>query len=554
MDVSTQELERAVAWLESRLAADGDLAAERSSSRADYFAHRPAGAADVPALRRHLEWFLCERFSASRGGTPIESFVHGEAQDDPQSPQEALAAVLGSLASVFEVTGILPGEGAWVRDLAGGGEYALLEPQASLAFETGDLLVGRIFQVGGHLHRLSSAAGLFRDERLNAAVREDLAQARSSRRGTLRLSQSDLERMFWGADAAPAPAVRAPDLSEALARARIVLAAGGLEEDACEAVFESLREAPKEPVTLLPGGGDTLGRVLERLAMESEVDLGAARAALLEVWSGYSRSLRPEPAPGDAPADAAARARAADVRAAMEAFDRGRAEGRDLEQLFRDLERDLGLEEDEPAEEDLAPDFPGVVQAMVEEYLWELERREGEAAARAQAGLRAFGTFGANVGVFENLTRRDLLLFAGIWLPEYGGLADERSAQAVLTALEGFCSWCTAQHDFDLRGEFDADLSQMHATLPRLISARPWFAPSAGPADGALWLVRVVDGTTLTLVDASGTELVARVNAELAARLRPDDWLRGRSAESGEFDVFCAYPPESARLRPGPEG
>lgn len=549
MSLSTEDLERAMGWLEARVSADPELSAERRASRAEYFAHHPGADVDAMAERRHLEWFLCERHSASRGGTPIESIVHREVEGDLDAPREALAGLLVSLASVFEVTGVVAGEGAWVRDLAGGGEYALEEPEASLAFAFGDLLVGRVFQVGLHLHRLSGAAGLFRDERLLSAVRGDLEQARASRRGTLRLSQNDLERMFWSVGATEREAGTGPDLDEALARARVVLAAGGLEEEACEEVFETLRETPQPVAPLLPGNGDVLGEVLERLAMESEVDMTAARAALLEVWAGYAHALLPEPAPESEPQPA----RDGDVCSAMEAFDRGRAEGRDLEELFRDLERDLGLDEDEASDEDLAPDFPGVVPAMVEEYLWELGQREGETAARAQASLRSFGTFGANVGVFENLSRRDLLLFTSIWLPEYGRLDDARAAESLLSALEDFCAWCTSQHEFDLKTEFEAELSDMRAALPRLVAARRWFLDNAGPGEGSLWLVRAVDGAVLRLVDAAGLERTARVEPGLAAQLRADDWLRARPSSGEGFDVFCAYPPQSARLRPEAE-
>jgi hypothetical protein len=238
----------------------------------------------------------------------------------------------------------------------------------------------------------------------------------------------------------------------------------------------------------------------------------------------------------------------------MAAFDRGRAAGRDLEDLFRELERDLGLEDDEgDGQEDLAPDFPGVVAAMVEEYLWELERTRGAEAARSQAGLRAFGAFGASVGVFENLTRRDLLVFASIWLPEYGELRDEREALALIDALESFCAWCTENHELDLKREFDAELGELRSALPRLIGARRWFSASAGPEAGSPWLVRAVDGTSLTLADASGAEIRARAEPRLLERLRADDWLRAEVAGDGRLAVYCAYPPQSARLRPREE-
>ncbi|HVS17573.1 MAG TPA: hypothetical protein VMT18_03150 [Planctomycetota bacterium] len=547
MSLTTEDLEGAFAWLEACLNGDPSLSGEHAQSLAEYFEHRGGEALDAPATRRHLEWFLLERFSASRGGTPIEGFVHGEVTEDEDAHEEALAALLASLASVFEVTGTVPGEGAWVRDLAGGGEYALEEREASVALANGDLLVGRVFQVAPGLHRLSGAAGLFRDERLLAAVRSDLERARSSRRGTLRLSQADLERMFWSAGSEPE--VSAPSLEESLERARDVLVAGGVDDAGCEAVFVALRDSPRDALPLLPGAEDALGEVLNRLAIESDVDLAAARTALLEVWAGFARRA----AASEAVPDVRPKARPTplDASAAIDAFDRGRAEGRDLEELFRDLERDLGLEGDDDAgDEDLAPDFPGVVEAMVEEYLWELERTAGADAARAQTGLRAFGTFGASVGVFENLSRRELLLFTSIWLPEYGELQGEADALALIDALESFCAWCTEHQEVDLKQEYDAELGDLRASLPRLVSARPWFAPSSGPQDGTLYLVQGVELDSMTLSDATGSEVRSTAEPQLLERLRPGDWLRAEIGGDGRSAVYCAYPPMSARLRP----
>lgn len=547
MSVTTEDLESAFAWLEARLGGDGELTGEHAQSLLQYFAHRAGDPVDGHATRRHLEWFLLERFSVSRGGTPIETLVHGELEDDDEAPEEALAALLASLASVFEVTGTVPGEGVWVRDLAGGGEYALEEPEASLAVAQGDLMVGRVFLVAPGLHRLSGAAGLFRDERLREAVRKDLETARGSRRGTLRLSQLDLERMFWsgGVDAAE----RGPTLEDSLARARQVLSAGGLDEEGCAAVFDALRASPQAALELLPGGQDALGAVLEQLAIETEVDLAAARAALLEVWSGLARETAAAASPE--PTAPSRRKSPLDARAAMAAFDRGRAEGRDLEELFRELESDLGLDEDDAdGPEDLAPDFPGVVAAMVEEYLWELGNTRGADAAQAQSVLRAFGAYGESIGVFENLTRRELLVFTSIWLPEFGELQDEHDALALIDALEGFCAWCTENHELDLKAEYDAELADLRLSLPRLLSARRWFRASSGPEAGTLWFVRDVNDSTLVLADAGGQEHRAQVEPALSAHLREGDWLRAEFDAHEALAVYCAYPPQSARLRP----
>jgi len=57
----------------------------------------------------------------------------------------------------------------------------------------------------------------------------------------------------------------------------------------------------------------------------------------------------------------------------------------------------------------------------------------------------------------------------------------------------------------------------------------------------------------LTLVDAAGAQRTTRVATGLSAQLRADDWLRARPTAGDAFEVFCAYPPQSARLRPEPE-
>jgi hypothetical protein len=562
--LSADHLERAFGWIERELLGDAAVAAEFAESRAAFFAHRPGEqvSRDSLAQRRHLEWFLIERFSPNQGGAPVEVLVNAgppslesevgwdESDDVVEGLEQALAALLTSLASVFEVTGIVPGEGVWVRDLAGGGEYALEEPEASHALQPADLLVGRMFDVGDHLHRISGAAGLFRGERLTRAVREDLERARSSRRGTLRLSQADLEKMFFGNPLEVTPQAADEALRTALVRARVVLNAGGLDAEDCEAVFAALRSSSDEALQqLLPGGGDTLGLVLERLAVESAVDLAAARAVLLEVWTAYAARDLARRQPTDAHEGASKRAK--DARTALEAFDRGRAEGRDLEQLFGELERDLDLEtEEEASDEDLAPDFPGVVAAMVEEYLWDLERSGQNELRRQHDCLRKFGEFGASVGVFENLSQRDLLLFGSIWLPELGGLQTPAEARGLLNALESFCGWCEDQHALPLRTEFEAGLGPLRESLPRLIAARSGWENGAGLDVGSVFEVRAVDGEQVVLSDARGGEVRAAVAPQIGEHLRPGDWLRAECGPHGELRVFCGYPPESARLRP----
>jgi hypothetical protein len=552
--LAPDNLERTFAWLEHRLAGDPQWAREFLESRAVFFAHRSPRSveSDPLAHRRHLEWFLLERFSPARGGVPLEVLVHEargaalEADEGEGTREQALAAMLASLTSVFLVTGVVPSEGVWVRDLAGGGEYALEEPEASHALEQGDLLVGRLFSVGDTLHRMSSAAGVFREERLREAVTRDLERARASRRGSLRLSQAELERMFWGD----------PDESaagDAKARAREALLADGVPPELADAVLGELLSAPFDPSRVLPGAQDALGRALDRLAFETSADLARAREALLDAWTEQGRVQQAQAAAATAP-----RARPAteevDVAAAMSAFDQGRREGRDLELLFRELERDLGLDElgDEEDEDAVrpVPDFPGAVGAVVEEYLWDLERRGEVELAREHACLRKLGEFGTSIGVFENLGARDLLVFGAVWLPELGQLSGADDARAVLAALESFCAWCDEAQDLPLSREFAQGAAELADSLPRLSEANRLRQSDAELTDGQVFEVREVAPGRLTLGDAQGDARAASADPRVTEHLRPGDRLRAEVDARGALRLYCCYPPESARIQP----
>jgi hypothetical protein len=547
--LSQDTLERTFDWFEAALARDATLRREFGESRRVYFAHRGQGATlDALAHRRHLEWFLLERFSPGRSGVPIEVLLHEaraqalEADEGEGTREVALAAMLASLASVFEVTGVLPGEGAWVRDLAGGGEYALEEPEASYALEVGDLLVGRLFDVGDTLHRMSSAAGFFREKRLREAVERDLERARASRRGSLRLSQAELERMFWS-DGGDERQGAHPG-----ARARELLIGGGAPADLVDSILADLAATPFDRERVLHGGGDALGHALDRLAFDTAVDLEAARQALFEAWAALAVERGAEERSGEP--GAAERAREVDVAAAISAFDEGRQAGRDLEQLFQELERDLGLEGEDESEDDPVPDFPGAVGAVVEEYLWDLARQGQHELAREHAALRKLGAFGTSIGVFENLTARDLLSFCAVWVPEFGELRKPGEALALLEALKAFCAWCEDQQDLTIAAEFGAIAEGLETSLPRVVQANRWCEPGQDLSAGKVHEVTGVQPGGVSVSDSHGEEHEHIVDARLTADLRPGDRLRAELRADGKLRVLCCYPPQCARLQP----
>jgi len=531
MTLTSKQLDDALARLGEFTRRAPGLADELAASRAEFLgASAPLPGSDDERLarRRHMEWFLLERPSASMGGVPLEVALHGERGDELREAlgEQALAALVSSRCGIFTVTGVRPGEGLWVRDLVAFGEYPLKEADGSHALEVEDLIVGRLFAVGGELHRLSPAAGTWRNAALLAALTADLERARAGLRGVPRLSQLELESMFWGEERARRRAV--------LQRARSVLLAGGLSAGDVRDVFDRLRAAPLDVAHPTPGGGDELGAILDQLAIETEIDIAEARVALLAAWPVLRL-----PAPS---------APEVDVAKAMAEFDRGRDAGRDLEELFDELEAQLRLKaEDEPAESHLAPDFPGVVGAMVEEFLWEAETVQGPDVAAAHGCLRELSRFGASIGLFEELGSRQLLAFAAVWLPERGGLSSGGDAAQILSSLRAFCEWTERHHEHPLAAVFEESIAPLENSLPRVIEANRASTPAA-PDQGELFEFVSAAGDRATLLDPRGREQEHLLPAGVCEHLRSGDRLRGLRAEGERLTLFCCYPAECAVL------
>src|SRR5882672_2637625 len=274
MTISSSQIDRALEQLLEVALRTPAVAGEFELSRREFFRTPPQtvlprGVLSTEARlasRRHLEWFLLERPSSALDGVPVESVLARVGELGPDDiDEEALRALLSSTCGVFEVTGVSVGEGAWVKDLGALGEYPLHEPEGSHAFEIGDVLVGRLFGVGDALHRLSPAAGFFRSEKLHQALIDDLARAREQRRGVLRLSQREIEAMFWPSVVEPA--------DDPVAAARAFLCESGFGEATIDGIFEELALTPFDPTLTVYGIDDALAAILERLAFETTVDL-----------------------------------------------------------------------------------------------------------------------------------------------------------------------------------------------------------------------------------------------------------------------------------------
>jgi hypothetical protein len=508
------------------LAKEERLRAEFEASRAVFFVAASA-ARTAQAERRHLEWFLLERPSEALAAIPALAWQEPWRAGLPEPAAELVSAFLESLPGAFELTSLVPGEGLWVRDLFTQGEHPVAEARATATLAVGDLLVGRLFPAGGGAYLLSPAVTVFRNAELLAAVRRDLEGMRRARRGVLRIQQLELEHLFHTGALSEAPRASA---AEGRAQARAALLELGLERRAIDGVLARLARAARE------GDSRAVSEVLNELAFETPVELTSARLILAELWDIERGALAGE---------AGASASTHDAHAAIEAFDQGRAQGKDLELCFRELERDLGLDEEPEGDDEqdpVAPDFPGVVGAMVEEFLWETERELGEERARAYDVLRLFGGYAAEIGLFEELGPTHLLDFSARWVLDESRLEAPEDVARLLAALAAFCRWSEERHDVPLWKNFGATLAALQRSVPRHVRLRR--AATKGAGKGAFEVLALEDQHA-RLRARSGDEQRVAISAEQRENLAPGDLVR--LAGSGERAALGAgYPAEVA--------
>ncbi|MEZ6017489.1 MAG: hypothetical protein R3F49_20410 [Planctomycetota bacterium] len=597
-DQLSAALERVINVLMEAVRKDADAAREFEASVPVFFAGAPPVTdpqAAMLAARRHAEWFLIERHSPALVGAPADRLL-GEARqalaasdhpgtardsEDAEALEVALDGFLASTTGAFEVEEVRASEGAWLRDLSGLAQYALLAPELSLRLTTGDLLVGRLYPVGDGLHVASPAAAVFRGEGLVAAYQRDLTRLRQGPGAkVLRLAQAELERMFfgpvsYGGGAAPTSAV--PDVRATVAAGREWLLAHDLEPQHVESILARLAAMPLDGTQIVPGLGDAVGEVLEELAFDTSIDLRLARARLIELGRAFAldqANVLASPDPGatspvegpgpvtstpgaerkplrqarsnahleGAPNSDEARAKAVDE------FARNRAAGADALAELAALRVALGLGEDgeDVEEEDApAPDFPGVVGAMVHEFVWETSVTAGEAAARELAPLAHLATFAEPIGVFEELAGRDLVRFASFWVIERGVVRDADAARALLAALRRFGEWCRDAHEHDVMGALEPALDGLDASLPRVVEANAEVreAPALDGSEAGD-VFEVVDDSAAVLRALDGNELPLAIDPRVRARLAAGDRVRGRAA-SGVLEVVRIYPPEA---------
>jgi hypothetical protein len=522
-----------------------ELSAEFEASLPEFF---PAGAPTgdpretLLAARRHVEWFVLERISRTLHGSPVEILLEEWKARTSADEERDEPAFLNSFTGIFVVTSVQDSAGMWLRDIVGFGEYPVSDPEGAALLREDDLIAGRMFPIEDSVHHLSRAAAYFRDDVLREAVKRDIESLRESlgHGRVYHVSQLEIEQMFFTAK--PQPKSAGPD---PVAAARTLLAKSGIDDARAEELLARLAQEPYDGGRLIHGAGDQLAEILDELAFETEIDISDARRTIVQAWHSLAgptpEEVQPEPESQEQ----------IDASAALEAFDKGRKADADLEILISNLARDLDVDADDDSdeEESPAPDFPGVVGAMIEEFFWEIAAEHGADERQRLAPLTKLGRFARELGTFEALTAAELLRFTTFWLHEEREIASEEEGRVLVDALESFCAWAEEAHGMPLREEFGPTLERLRASLPPIAAVNTLIPRPEEGAVGELYEVRdALDSGARLLLDRAGNEHSAYLAPELAERLPQGARLRGRIQPDSHAVVFCCYPPESEGL------
>ncbi len=551
MSYNRTELETGIERYRELIQNDPALKVEFEGSLVQFFqGGLPAVESPLEALsssRRHLEWFLFERHSPTLRNRPAEALLEAWQESLSHRDPRLQASLLDSFSGLFEVVDKLDDDTARVADISGLANYDITVPPG--LFEVGDLVVGRLYPGNDGAYFPSSVCAPIRDARLLAAVKRDVELIRDAReRKVFRIAQAELESMFFTpfsksvADSAPATAV---DPALVIGAAREWLASGGLDHESVEAILQDLRDHPPIPGNIHPGSGDIVGHWLEELAFSTPLALDETRSRLLVAWAAMHAEDAPtgvvasdefehhqEPVEdGDANVD---------VAQAMAEFERDCASGRAVSDALADLERRLALDADEEDDVGSAPDFPGVVGAMVEEFLWEEESQFGTASIEGFAVLHAFSTYAQHIGVFEELKRKDVADFATRWLPEHPEACEPARIPVLLKALGKFCTWSFETHGALALADSNALIEDLGDSLQRIMSVN---ATRGEHNTGQLFQIRARDDSHYQVANIEREDDERVIPSDDLSSLSEGDYVRLRD-EAGKLVPVRAYPPQ----------
>ena len=520
---------------------------------------------DAHKRMRHLEWFLLERVSESLGAIPLELFFAGSDEARATDRAQAYAALRGSRVGVFLVARIAEDDGLLLEDLLGRGQYLVPEPMLIGGIDVGDLIVGRLYpedlEHAGEKTGwgLSSAAAVFRSDQLVRALKRDLEAMRARTRGPLRMTQADIEQMFFSRQVvvqrapneAPLPDVRVSERAT-----RKLLEEAGIGPTRTAEFLATLAMNPLPADDLALGGDDPLGWILEELAFETSVALDHARQVLAAYWRACANKDEESEAVGESTQAQI------DTAAALARFDAGRAAGKDLDALFAQLEAELGVVDDGPAlasgplellaaEEDeesphAAPDFQGVLGALVQEFLWDAARIAGvelDVFAESHRNLELLAQYGMFLGHADELDDRHVELFLGRWIWEAGRLElGGYDAEGLIHSTRAFCEWLAEHHASAVLAEFGGLFDGLLGDAKRIQALNRVVRAANRPMPDHLAFFEFVglDGDEGRWMDQYGGAFEAPAPKGCSALLSGDMVAAERHAD--ELDVWMVYP------------
>ncbi len=122
--------------------------AEAASAREEYFAQagrifEDDGELFEARMASFLEWYVLERPFGGQTATPALRWLESEGTALPQADRLALAHLVASHRSLFEIESVQAGQLS-VRDLIGGARFSVSERRSTVGFQAGDILEGRV--------------------------------------------------------------------------------------------------------------------------------------------------------------------------------------------------------------------------------------------------------------------------------------------------------------------------------------------------------------------------------------------------------------------------
>ncbi len=407
--------------LEAQVTRSSDLEREWQAAFAD-FPHR----GDAGALLRFREWFLLERVAESLGAAPVQAWAPPDLEED-----STWFRLLDNVYGIFQTRGVGPAGGRMLEDLWSGQILEWVGCPEELPRDRELLVIGRFCLVAEGQHEALPGVFAAGAPGLVAAVERDLNAWRAENPRS-RLSQRECEELFhpWFAPA-EAPAAR-DEAVQAAEIDRLLAPESGWDRDRLLARLAAVGPA----------------QLLDELAFDTAIDLDSARRLVHAlVGAGDAAESAPSAPQPEEPMPVETPAGLDDPELALRRFDAARAKGMSVEDSFRQLEVDLGLEpgssREREDEEPIGPPGPADLGELVAAYAWE---RQATGAPLADGEGEALEGFVAFAAALRDEQRQQALSAQAVvaWLMQAG---HPERFEAARERLQPFLDWAAREQD-----------------------------------------------------------------------------------------------------------